>query len=113
MNYANLISDHVRASCFIITDGTLPSGKQRGYILRRLIRRSMSASLKLKIDILNPHYYTQLVEKVSSIYSDSYPEISENKNKIIQVLVLESQKYHKSIEIGQKQWKKFLEKYKV
>jgi alanyl-tRNA synthetase len=111
MNYTHLISDHIRSSCFIIADGTLPSGKQRGYILRRLIRRALSASLKLKINILNPDYYTQLVDSVVEIYRESYPEISQNRDKIIQVLIQESQKYDKSIEVGQKQWQKYLAKY--
>ncbi len=104
----DIIADHIRTSCFIIADGVLPSGKQRGYVLRRLIRRSLSASLKLKIDISQPAYFEELVQSVVNIYSGVYPEIEENKETIVSTLITEAQKYQKAIEVGQKQWSKIL-----
>jgi len=104
----DVIADHIRASCFIISDGVLPSGKQRGYVLRRLIRRSLSASLKLKIDITKAEYFEELVDSVISIFNTSYPEISENREIIISTLVAEAGKYQKAIAIGEKEWAKIL-----
>ena len=95
----DIIADHIRASCFIIADGVLPSGKQRGYILRRLIRRSLSASLKLKIDITNPDYFKDLVDSVIGIYENVYPEILENKEIIITTLITEAGKYQKAAQV--------------
>jgi alanyl-tRNA synthetase len=109
-NQSYIIADHIRAACFIICDGVMPSGKQRGYILRRLIRRSLSASLKMKIDISNSEYFRELVDSVAKIYDGVYDEISENKDKIVEILVQEASKYLKAISVGQKEWKKVLAK---
>lgn len=103
-----IIADHLRAICFIISDGVLPSAKGRGYILRRLIRRSLSASLALKIEI-GPDYFQELVQAVIGIYEGIYDEIATNQEQIVQVLLQESQKYQKSIEVGQKEWAKILQ----
>jgi alanyl-tRNA synthetase len=110
LNNVYIISDHIRASCFIIADGVTPSGKQRGYILRRLIRRSLSSSLKLGIDISNRSYFDELVNSVCTIYSGVYDQITENKDLIVDTIYLESQKYLKAISVGASQWDKFLAK---
>lgn len=102
-----IIADHIRAACFIIESGVMPSGKQRGYILRRLIRRALSASLKLNIDITDLRYFQELVESVVKIYEGVYDEIKENKEKITQILFQEAQKYNRAILTGQKEWEKF------
>ena len=107
-NYNYIIADHIKASCFIISEGIMPSGKQRGYILRRLIRRSLSASLKLGIDINNPLYFTELVDSVIGIYSGVYDELLESRDIIIQTLILEASKYQKAIQTGHKEWAKIL-----
>jgi len=110
LNNTYIISDHIRASCFIIANGVTPSGKQRGYILRRLIRRSLSASLKLGIDISNRLYFQELVDSVCQIYQGVYDEITNNNTKIVDIIYSESQKYLKAISVGQQQWDKYLTK---
>lgn len=105
-----IIADHFRACCFIISDGVLPSGKQRGYILRRLMRRLFSASLKLKIDILNPQYYQDLLAAVLAIYGDVYQELQANQDLILQIFTEEAKKYQKAIEVGKREWQKILAK---
>jgi alanyl-tRNA synthetase len=110
LNPSYIIADHIRAACFIIAEGVEPSGKQRGYILRRLIRRSFAASLRLNIDISNPAYFEELVDSVIGIYEGVYDEISANKTKILEVLNLEAKKYRNSISIGEKEWTKILTK---
>jgi alanyl-tRNA synthetase len=107
-NYSYIISDHIRTACFCIADGVQPSGKQRGYILRRLIRRSLSASLKMGIDISNIGYFEDLVKAVVGIYDGIYPEIEQNKEVIVKTIFTEAQKYQKAIATGQKEWAKVL-----
>lgn len=104
-----IIADHIRAICFIIGDGVLPSAKGRGYILRRLIRRSLSASLNLKIELCS-EYFTELVDSVIKIYSGIYNEIGQNKEIIVKTLIEETTKYQKAVEVGQKEWAKILGK---
>jgi alanyl-tRNA synthetase len=107
-NYSYVIADHMRAACFIITDGVMPSGKQRGYVLRKLIRRALSASLKLNIDITNRDYITELVDSVVGIYDGVYDEIKENRDTIIEVINTEASKFTRAIKVGEKEWAKIL-----
>jgi alanyl-tRNA synthetase len=109
-NYSYVIADHIRSSSFIIAEGVEPSGKQRGYILRRLIRRALAASLRLKIDISNPQYFQDLVGSVCGIYDGVYPEVLEAREKIVQTLTKEAEKYQKAIGVGQKEWGKIFQK---
>ena len=104
-NYSYIIADHIRSACFIIADGVLPSPKQRGYVLRRLIRRAFVASLKLSITV-NREYITELVESVVKIYEGVYSNLSENKILIIETINLEAQKFMKARTNGEKEWKK-------
>lgn len=92
----------------MISDGIRPTGKQRGYILRKLIRRSFSASLRLKIDISKSEYFEDLTDSVIKIYDGVYDELKENRQTIIEILLLESQKYLKAIDVGQKEWARIL-----
>lgn len=109
--YSYIIADHIRSASVIIADGVEPSGKQRGYVLRRLIRRALSASLKLKIDISNRQYFEDLVDSVITIYDGVYEEIKQNRERIVNILVIESGKYSKAIATGQKEWERALKVY--
>jgi alanyl-tRNA synthetase len=107
-NNSYIIADHIRTACFCIADGVMPGGKQRAYILRRLIRRSLSASLKMGIDIGQIGYFEELVDTVIDIYKGVYDELSDNREIIIKTLFGEAQKYQKAIITGQKEWQKLL-----
>lgn len=107
-NHNYIISDHIRAACFLVGDGVKPAGKQQGYVLRRLIRRSLSSSLALGIDISDSQYFTDLVDSVIGIYSGVYDEIGDSRDLIISILAQESQKYLKAINVGEKEWQKVI-----
>jgi alanyl-tRNA synthetase len=67
-----IIADHIRAAVFLIADGVTPSNKDRGYILRRLIRRAVTYGQKIGID----HDFTaELCELIVPEYEDIYPEL--------------------------------------
>lgn len=106
-NYSYVIADHIRSASMIIADGVLPSPKQRGYVLRRLIRRALLASMKLGIDIGNREYFAELVQAVVTIYTGVYDSVQENKDLIIDTLFLEAQKFLKARETGKKEWQKY------
>ena len=76
-----IIADHVKAAVFIIADGIIPSNSEQGYVLRRLIRRAVRYEKELNIK----NFITQIAGPVFSIYDD-YPELRENKKKILQEL---------------------------
>jgi alanyl-tRNA synthetase len=109
-NHTYIIADHMRASCMLIADGVKPSGKQQGYVLRRLLRRSLSSSLALGIDITNEQYFVDLVNSVIGIYSGVYDEVEASKELIISICLGESQKYQKALQTGEKEWGKIFTK---
>jgi alanyl-tRNA synthetase len=109
-NYSFIIADHVRAASFIIAEGVLPSGKQRGYVLRRLIRRALSASVALGIDIANRQYFEELVDATIGIYDGVYDELKQNRETTVLTLVAESTKYQKAMLVGRKEWEKLFAK---
>jgi alanyl-tRNA synthetase len=67
-----IIADHIRAGVFLIADGVEPSNKDRGYIVRRLLRRSVTYGQKLGID---HDFLPEVAEVVVRIYSEIYPEV--------------------------------------
>ena len=96
LNY-KIISDHARASIFAIADGAIPSNKERGYILRRLIRRMIVMLHQLEID---DNIFELIVSSVIESMKDYYPYLIKNKNKIIDVLSNEYEIFKKTLNQG-------------
>jgi alanyl-tRNA synthetase len=88
------IADHLRASVFIIADGVLPSNKDRGYILRRLIRRLYDYLTRVEIKKIS--YLDRLIDIIIDIYKKEYPNLGDNK-KIKTIINEEVKKYSKLI----------------
>jgi len=106
--HQRIIADHIRAACFLISEGIIPSNKDRGYILRRIIRRSMRYGRLINNQ---ESFLISLVEIVINIYSDFYPELIENKDNILRVIKDEEEKFGKTIEEGLKKINKLFENY--
>lgn len=102
-----IIADHIRTSVFILGDdaGVVPSNTDRGYILRRLIRRMIRHARKLNID-LNSDFEVTLAELIINKYSKYYEELSKNKERIIVELTKEKVKFSKTLEKGLKVFEK-------
>ncbi len=107
---ARVIVDHIRASVFIAGDGIEPSNKERGYILRRLLRRSMVYARMLN---LGEHWLKALIGKVMEEYSDAYTELVLNSQQIFSVIEGEQSKFGKTLERGLKEFEKLFEKQKA
>ncbi|MBT6956237.1 alanine--tRNA ligase, partial [archaeon] len=93
-----IIADHIRASVFLIADGVTPSNTEQGYILRRLIRRAVRYSGELGIS-KDADLTTPIVKKILEIYDD-YDILKKNKQKIIDELNKEEDKFEKTLEKG-------------
>ena len=102
-----IIADHIRTSVFILGDdaGVVPSNTDRGYILRRLIRRMIRHARKLNID-LNSDFEVTLAELIINKYINYYEELSKNKERIIDELTKEKVKFSKTLEKGLKVFEK-------
>lgn len=96
-----IVLDHIRASVFIVSDGIEPSNKDRGYVLRRLLRRAMVMG---KILNLKHHWLQALVGKVVAGYSEAYPELVDNSEKIFEIILAEQTKFEATLEKGLKQF---------
>ena len=96
-----IIADHIRTSVFILGDdaGVVTSNTDRGYILRRLIRRMIRHARKLNID-LNSNFEVVLAELIINKYSKYYDELTKNKEHIIEELTKEKVKFSKTLEKG-------------
>ncbi len=100
---ARIIADHIRSSVMLIGDGVTPTNKERGYILRRLIRRAVMRANKLK---LTGETLDQIAVWFIEYYKDVYPVLSEQKERIIQVIKEEEAKFKKTLEQGLREFEK-------
>lgn len=94
-----IIADHIRASVMMMADGVLPSNKAQGYILRRLIRRSLLHGRKLGLS-KDLTYIGKLVAPVVSVYADAYPTVSEKAEQITAMLQEEALRFGRTLEKG-------------
>ena len=94
-----VIADHVRAAAFLIGDGVMPSNENRGYVLRRIIRRGLRHGHKLGMD---EPFFHRLVHPVAEIMSGGYPELARNADRIIAVLVREEDRFASTLDAGMK-----------
>lgn len=92
-----VIADHIRAVSFAIGDRALPSNEGRGYILRRLIRRSVMHGQKLGINRL---FLFELVPVVAEIMKEYYPEVKRDQEFIVKVITNEEQRFQETIHDG-------------
>ena len=102
-----IIADHIRAIVIIAGDdaGIKPSNTDQGYILRRLIRRTIRYAKKLNIDI-NSDWEQQLAELIINKYSKYYGELERNKSDILETLKNEKIKFNRTLEHGLKEFEK-------
>jgi len=101
-----IITDHIRASCFILIDGVIPGNADQGYILRRLIRRAIRHMRKIDI---NPDHISELGCITIGSLQDLYSELNGQQDYIINSLVEEKNKFMQTLEKGEKQFYKSLE----
>lgn len=98
-----IIADHIRASVFMIADGVMPLNVEQGYVLRRLIRRSINCAYKLGFD---GALLQDIVPVVVEIYKDFYPELVEKMPHIKQTIFDENERFSKTLAQGIKEFEK-------
>ena len=102
-----IISDHLRSSVFIIGDdrGVKPSNLGQGYILRRLIRRSIRHGRKIGLE---GGFLAKLAAEVVTIYEEAYPELRQRATSIADELTLEEGRFSETLIKGEKEFEKLL-----
>ncbi|OHA56820.1 MAG: alanine--tRNA ligase [Candidatus Veblenbacteria bacterium RIFOXYC2_FULL_42_11] len=99
-----IISDHIKASVFLLSDGVKPSNKDRGYILRRLIRRAVFRGYKNDRNF-DSKKVKSIAQVILEIYSDNYQEFEQEDKRagILDDISLETRKFRATIEKGSKE----------
>lgn len=95
-----IIADHLKASVFIISDGVEPSNKEAGYVLRRLIRKSVRIAKDIGINSSFTSIIGKAVLDNQKNYAGKYPELDKNKQKILDTLDNEETKFRKTLDRG-------------
>ncbi len=101
-----VIADHLRAATFLAVDGCVPSNKEQGYVMRRLLRRAIRYSFDLGIE---QNFLEQVVPVIADLYVDDFPEVKEKREEVIAVLVKEEKVFRQTLRKGLKQLEKFAE----
>jgi len=92
-----IIAEHGRATTFLIADGVQPSNEGRGYILRRMLRRTVSHARRLGIET---SVFEPLITSVVATFGDAYPELRENESFVRQVADSEEERFSKTLRQG-------------
>ncbi|MFA7301351.1 MAG: alanine--tRNA ligase [Candidatus Shapirobacteria bacterium] len=105
-----IIADHLRSAVFVIADGVEPANKERGYVLRRLIRRAIRQGKLIEINTNFCSIIAQAVIDNQENYAGVYPELNENKDKIFSILEAEENRFRKSLDKGLNEINKLIER---
>ena len=99
-----IIADHIKGSVFLAAEGIFPSNVERGYVLRRVLRRTIRYGklLTQPSGTLRAGFLIPLVQKVIEIYKDIYPEVKSKEADILTVIQNEEEKFEKTLEQGLK-----------
>ncbi len=92
-----VVADHIKAAVFMVADGVEPSNTERGYILRRLIRRAVRQGHMLGI---KENFTIEIAKIVQSIYAEAYSEVTDNK--VIEETSKEEKRFRNTLEKGLK-----------
>lgn len=102
-----IIMDHMRAAAFILAEGIRPSNTEAGYVLRRLIRRSIREADKLGI---TDAILAEVVEGYAEYYGAHYPLLKENAARIREEIAKEEEKFRKTLQQGMREFEKIANK---
>lgn len=94
-----IITDHARCVTFLISDGVIPGNEGRSYVLRMILRRALRHGKILGMDL--PFLY-KLVDTVVECYGGAYPELIKNKDKVIDVIKKEEERFAQTLDRGYK-----------
>ncbi|MFA7286979.1 MAG: alanine--tRNA ligase [Patescibacteria group bacterium] len=105
-----VIADHLRAATFLISDGAEPSNKERGYVVRRLLRRAVR-----HMDLLGmkENSLASLVGVITASYKEAYPEVLARTSQIAEIIGAEEQKFRLTLARGERELAKIVEQHKA
>ena len=100
-----IITDHARCVTFLISDGVIPGNEGRSYVLRMILRRALRHGKILGMEL--PFLY-KLVDVIVQYYGEAYPELAANKQKVIDTIKKEEERFAKTLDRGYKLLEEFI-----
>ncbi len=101
-----IITDHARCVSFLISDGVIPGNEGRSYVLRMILRRALRHGKILGMEL--PFLY-KLVDVIVEHYGEAYPELVKNKQKVIDTIRKEEERFGKTLDRGYKMLDEFID----
>lgn len=99
-----VIADHLRAATFLAVDGCVPSNKEQGYVMRRLLRRAIRYSFELGIE---QNFLEEVVPIIADLYATDFPEVASARDTVIAVLVKEEKAFRQTLRKGLREMAKY------
>jgi alanyl-tRNA synthetase len=100
-----VIADHLRAATFLAVDGCVPSNKEQGYVMRRLLRRAIRYSFELGVE---QNFLQEVVPVIADMYQADFPEVKAQREQVIATLVKEEQVFRQTLRKGLKMFENIL-----
>lgn len=101
-----VIVDHLRAATFLAVDGCVPSNKEQGYVMRRLLRRAIRYANELGIE---REFFDELVPVIADMYEADFPKVAEQRDKVIITLMKEEKAFARTLVKGVRHLRRFVE----
>jgi alanyl-tRNA synthetase len=98
-----VIADHLRSATFLAVDGCVPSNKEQGYVMRRLLRRAIRHSFDLGIE---QNFLQEVIPVVADLYHNDFPEVAERRDEVVAVLVKEEKVFRQTLRGGIREMQK-------
>ena len=92
-----VIADHLRAATFLAVDGIVPSNKEQGYVMRRLMRRAMVKAFDLGVE---QNFIEDVIPVIANLYVQDFPEVAANRAKVVEVLAKEEKAFRQTLRKG-------------
>jgi alanyl-tRNA synthetase len=92
-----VIADHLRGATFLAVDGVIPSNKEQGYVMRRLLRRAIRFAFELGIE---QNFLEHVVPVIADIYHADFPDVAAQRVKVIDTLVKEEKVFRQTLRKG-------------
>jgi len=102
-NAMRVIADHLRGATFLAVDGVVPSNKEQGYVMRRLMRRAIRFAFELGVE---QNFCQEVIPVIADLYQADYPEVEQRRQHVIDVLVREEKVFRQTLRAGIKEFER-------
>ncbi|MCA9348460.1 alanine--tRNA ligase, partial [Candidatus Saccharibacteria bacterium] len=98
-----VIADHIKGAVFLAVDGVVPSNKEQGYVMRRLLRRAIRFAFELGVE---QNFLEEVVSTIIEIYADDFPDVRQRHPEVVEVLNKEERAFRQTLRKGIREFSK-------